>query len=194
MPERGLGLMWYAIQVETGREDAACEDVRYAAGDLIEECFVPKYRAGARLPDGSWGARDERLLPGYLVCDTRRVDDVAARLRRARSFARVLGSGDAFVPLSEEECAWLRRSTSCGQRTVGESVGYMDDGRLVVLDGPLAGREDWVRKIDYHRRVAYLDMPMGGRKVAGQAGLRMVSKAKGRLLAKELTKAPTNKE
>ncbi|MDO5385601.1 MAG: hypothetical protein Q4F08_12150, partial [Rikenellaceae bacterium] len=125
---------------------------------------------------------------------TRRVDDVAARLRRARSFARVLGSGDAFVPLSEEECAWLRRSTSCGQRTVGESVGYMDDGRLVVLDGPLAGREDWVRKIDYHRRVAYLDMPMGGRKVAGQAGLRMVSKAKGRLLAKELTKAPTNKE
>lgn len=82
VPERGLGLMWYAIQVETGREDAACEDVRQAAGDLIEECFVPKYRAGARLPDGSWGARDERLLPGYLVCDTRRVDDVAARLRR----------------------------------------------------------------------------------------------------------------
>lgn len=76
----------------------------------------------------------------------------------------------------------------------GEAVPERGLGLMWYAIQVETGREDWVRKIDYHRRVAYLDMPMGGRKVAGQAGLRMVSKAKGRLLAKELTKAPTNKE
>ena len=40
------------------------------------------------------------------------------------------------------ERAWVQKVTQKDQRTVGESVGYMEDGKLVIVEGPLKGRED----------------------------------------------------
>ena len=41
---------------------------------------------------------------------------------------------------------------------VGMSEGVIADGRTVVRSGPLRGREDLIRKIDRHKRVAFLDV------------------------------------
>ncbi len=177
--------MWYVVQVETGREDAVASDIAAAAPDAVDECFVPRFRTGRRSPDGQWKAFDERLLPGYVICSTARVADVADKLRKVKGLTRILGNGNAFIPLDEDERAWVQRSTGRGQRTIGESVGYMDDGKLVIVEGPLVGREDWVAKVSHRKRLAYLELPMGGRKVRAQAGLRMVSKAQGMKLLQE---------
>lgn len=64
-------------------------------------------------------------------------------------------------------------------------MGYMEEGRLVIVEGPLKGGENWVRKVNHRKRLAYLEMPMGGRTVRAQAGLQMVSKAQGKLLDRE---------
>ena len=165
--------MWYVVQVETGREKTACDDIKQAADDVLDECFVPQYLTGKRRPDGTWIPSKERLFPGYLICVTSQVDELADKLRRVRSLTKILGNDNAFIPLTEDE------------RTVGESVGYMEDGKLVIVEGQLKGREDWVRKVNHRKRLAYLEMPMGGRTVRAQAGLQMVSKAQGKLLDRE---------
>ena len=131
--------------------------------------------AGAALP----------AFPGYLICVTSQVDELADKLRRVRSLTKILGNDNAFIPLTEDERAWVQKVTQKDQRTVGESVGYMEDGKLVIVEGPLKGREDWVRKVNHRKRLAYLEMPMGGRTVRAQAGLQMVSKAQGKLLDRE---------
>ena len=46
--------MWYVVQVETGREKTACDDIKQAAEDVLDECFVPQYLTGKRRPDGTW--------------------------------------------------------------------------------------------------------------------------------------------
>ena len=112
-------------------------------------------------------------------------DPLADKLRRVRSLTKILGNDNAFIPLTEDERAWVQKVTQKDQRTVGESVGYMEDGKLVIVEGPLKGREDWVRKVNHRKRLAYLEMPMGGRTVRAQAGLQMVSKAQGKLLDRE---------
>ena len=38
--------MWYVVQVETGREKTACDDIKQAAEDVLDECFVPQYLTG----------------------------------------------------------------------------------------------------------------------------------------------------
>ena len=177
--------MWYVVQVETGREQAACSDIQQAAEDVLDECFVSRFRTGVRQPDGTWQACDERLFPGYLICATSQVEELSDKLRGLKSLTKILGNDNACIPLTDDERAWVQKATQKGQRTVGESTGYMDDGKLVIVEGPLAGRESWVRKVNHRKRLAYLEMPMGGRTVRAQAGLHMVSKAQGKLLNRE---------
>ena len=160
-------------------------DIKQAADDVLDECFVPQYLTGKRRPDGTWIPSKERLFPGYLICVTSQVDELADKLRRVRSLTKILGNDNAFIPLTEDERAWVQKVTQKDQRTVGESVGYMEDGKLVIVEGPLKGREDWVRKVNHRKRLAYLEMPMGGRTVRAQAGLQIVNKAQGKLLDRE---------
>ena len=157
--------MWYVVQVETGREKTACDDIKQAAEDVLDECFVPQYLTGKRRPDGTWIPSKERLFPGYLICVTSQVDELADKLRRVRSLTKILGNDNAFIPLTEDERAWVQKVTQKDQRTVGESVGYMEDGKLVIVEGPLKGREDWVRKVSHRKRLAYLEMRLIGQKV-----------------------------
>ena len=42
--------MWYVVQVETGREKTACDDIKQAAEDVLDECFIPQYLTGKRSP------------------------------------------------------------------------------------------------------------------------------------------------
>lgn len=48
--------MWYVVQVETGREKTACEDIKQAAKDVLDECFVPQYLTG----------KGDPMAPGFL--------------------------------------------------------------------------------------------------------------------------------
>ena len=97
--------MWYVVQVETGREKTACDDIKQAADDVLDECFVPQYLTGKRRPDGTWIPSKERLFPGYLICVTSQVDELADKLRRVRSLTKILGNDNAFIPLTEDERA-----------------------------------------------------------------------------------------
>ena len=47
---------------------------------------------------------------------------------------------------------------------------------MVVLSGPLKGNEGLIRKIDRHKRKAWLEIEMFGRTVEMQVGLEVVGK------------------
>ena len=69
----------------------------------------------------------------------------------------LLGAGDAIFSLTSEEAAFVSEFGGA-DHVVGMSQGVIEDGRTVVRSGPLRGREGLVRKIDRHKRVAYLDV------------------------------------
>ena len=123
-----------------------------------------------------WRTCTATLFPGYLIVVTDRVDELESQLRRVPAFAWVLSNDGGFVPLERDEVAWIDAFTEKGHRTVGVSEGVIEGDRIIVLKGPLVGREGWIRKINRRKRTAYLEIDMFGRTIQTKIGLGIVRK------------------
>ena len=75
--------------------------------------------------------------------------------------------------LSEEEVAFLHMMLD-DEDVERMSVGYRDNDRIVVMEGPLKSHEDKILKVDRHNRLAKLDF--GFRNVNVIAGLELKPK------------------
>ena len=114
-----------------------------------------------------------QLLPGYVFIQTRDPGAVAARLAEVPAFTRLLGSnGEYFMPLSADEEAWLNAYTDIDTHVVEMSEGVIEGDRVMVMRGPLKGREFEIRRIDRHKREAELEVPMLGRVKRIRSGWR----------------------
>ena len=61
-------------------------------------------------------------------------------------------------------------------KTIMSNNGILENEKVVVLEGPLKGREGLIRKIDRHKRLAWLEIEMFGRKTKFEVGLEIVRK------------------
>lgn len=175
---------WYAVQVETGREDASCTMIEQAAeaADLtssFEELFVPKRRTLTKI-QGELTEGEEPLFPGYVIVVTNpsNLEAVVATLKRLPRFARLVGHDGEFVPLSDDEVARICAFTQKDHRFVEMSEGFVEGGRVTVVSGPLVGWEALIKKVDRRRRTAYLEFPLCGRTVETRVGLNLVRRTR----------------
>lgn len=180
--------MWYVVQVMSGREQVVARKVRRAAddfaekhgmgsADVLEELFSPRFKTQVR-QDGKWVGDERPLLPGYLVAVTERIDLLDAALRRVPELTRILGNDNAFIPLTDDEAAWIDAFTRKGYRVVEMSEGFKEGGKVTVTSGPLVGYEGAITKIDRRKHVAYLQLEIMGRKKEVKVGFNLVRKAR----------------
>ena len=144
--------MWYVVQTVAGREFAVCRLIEsLVEDDVLQECFVPRYEVQKQFR-GQWRTCTATLFPW------------------------VLSNDGGFGPLERDEVAWIDAFTEKGHRTVGVSEGVIEGDRIIVLKGPLVGREGWIRKINRRKRTAYLEIDMFGRTIQTKIGLGIVRK------------------
>lgn len=58
--------MWYAVQVQSGREERIrdwCQ--KLIAPSILKECFIPHYQR-KRKYQGEWHTEEKPLFPGYI--------------------------------------------------------------------------------------------------------------------------------
>ena len=177
---------WYVIQVQTGREEAMCQIIERTAAEadqlsdidgyhLVEECFSPRFETERKF-HGEFHRIEKPLLPGYVVAVTQDPATLARMLYRVPDFTRLLTFGEMFVPLRDDERAWIESSTHVGDRTVPMSFGYREGDRLVVTEGPLKGREGMVTRINRAKSLAFLEFDVHGKKITTTVGLGIVPK------------------
>lgn len=167
--------MWYVIQVRSGTEEEIqrqCETV--IDKDILERAFVP-YSEQERKYQGEWHREYKVLFPGYVFLVSEDKAELFYQLKRVIGLTKLLGTGDEIVPLSEDEIRFL---TAFGRedQVVEMSEGFIENDRVVITSGPLQGNEGLIRKIDRHKRKAYLEIDMFGRKLKTQVGLEIVRK------------------
>lgn len=167
--------MWYVIQVRTGSEDnirIQCE--KNISSDVLKDCFIPYYEERKHLK-GEWKTQKKILFPGYVFLDSGELERLFMNLKQVSGLTKLLGTGDDVVPLTEEEVEFL---TAFGgeDQVVPISEGIIENSKVIVMSGPLAGKEGYIKKIDRHKRKAYLELPMFGRIQKIQVGLEIVSK------------------
>ena len=95
---------------------------------------------------------------------------------------KILKTGDEITPLSQQEVELLLKLGSEKQE-VEMSIGVIEGDKVHIFEGPLQGMEGLIRKIDRHKRMAYLKVEMFGRVVEMKVGVEIVERI-------ELSKTP----
>lgn len=167
--------MWYVVQVRSGLEEAICLQCRRLISDtVLVRCFVPYYKAKKKY-QGKWHTEERILFPGYVFMITDHPERLYLELKKVSGLTKMLGTGDDIIPLTEEEVKFLK-TFGREEQVVDMSEGIIENDTVKILKGPLKGREGFIKKIDRHKRKAYLEVEMFGRTVEMQVGVEIVAK------------------
>lgn len=169
----------YVMQVATGRERQTVQLLERVLGGAPRlELFVPRYRYRKKIK-GAWQFTEELLTPGYVYLRTSKIDidELAQQVRRAPAFARVLAQDGKIISLSADEERWLQALAGAGEGHVVEpSYGFIEGDRVVITEGPLVGFEAQIKKLDRHKRLAYVEVHLMGRTKLIKVGAEIVRK------------------
>lgn len=167
--------MWYVIQVRSGTEESIrIQCKRKISQDILPECMVPHYEE-QRKYRGEWHTRERILFPGYLFLVSEYLDDLYQNLKQVIGMTKLLGTGREIVPLTQEEIDFLLQFGG-KEQVVTFSQGLIEDSQVKILSGPLKGMEGFIKRIDRHKRKAYLEIPLFGRVLNAQVGVEIVGK------------------
>lgn len=167
--------MWYVVQVRSGTEEKIKSQCLKVIGrEILEQCFVPYYEEKKRY-QGAWHTEKRPLFPGYVFAVSSQLAELYKGLRNVEGMTKLLGMGEEIVPLTEEEVRWLKK-IGAGEKPVEISTGIIEGSTVIVTEGPLTGMEGCIRRIDRHKRKAWLEVNMFGRMTEMEAGLEIVMK------------------
>lgn len=169
--------MWYVIQVRTGTEEnilAQCGKKIPPA--VLERIFIPYYEEKKHI-HSEWIVQRKVLFPGYVFAVTEEVEKLYEALRSVIGVTKLIGTGKEIVPITEKEKQFLLEFGG-EEQLVEMSEGIIVGDRTIILKGPLKGKEGMIRKIDRHKRKAWLEVEMFGRRQEVQVGLEIVEKRK----------------
>lgn len=167
--------MWYVMQVRTGTEEnIRCQCQRLMSSDILERCFIPYYQQKKRF-QGEWHIQERILFPGYVFLIAKNLEQLINGLKNVIGLTKIIGTGDEIVPLTQEEVDLLMKMGK-DRQLIEMSSGIIENDKVQILSGPLQGMEGCIRKIDRHKRVAYLEVEMFGRTVEMKVGLEIIKK------------------
>lgn len=167
--------MWYVVQVHTGTEESVLAQCREKiSGNVLEKIFIPYYEERRHIR-GEWMTRRQILFPGYVILITEKIEELYYELKKIIGLTKILGAGTDIVPLEPEEVTFLQKFGGDGQ-VVAMSEGIIEGTQAIIYSGPLIGMEGSIRKIDRHRRKAWIEVQMFGRMQVVQVGLEIVEK------------------
>ena len=174
-PERNY-IMWYAVQVETGKEDVTKDYCfRLVNKEHFNDIFVLRFNRVKKFY-GEWHQESKVMFPGYIFIDTDTPEQVYEALKNVPAFTSLLGRDkESFVPIerSKEE---LFKEMVNDNYEIAMSCGLLAGDKVTITDGPLAGKEAMISKINRHKRTAALNVEMFGEKVGVTVGLEIVEK------------------
>ena len=172
--------MYYVIQVKTGKEQQAIEDIlKNKPDDASFDVFSP-YRKSFRKYKGVMKEVVERCFPGYIFVETNDVKRLFRQLYFTPGFQRLLGreaETENFVPLDKDESRMIDILYSANNNRITEISNIeVKEGEMIrVLDGPLVGLETQIKKVNLHKRTVLVEFMMCGRLVTAPIGINIIT-------------------
>ncbi|MEG0411144.1 MAG: antiterminator LoaP [Erysipelotrichaceae bacterium] len=167
---------WYVIQVRGGYEEKIVRQCKLLINpEVLEECFIPKYKKLIK-KEGKWNEKEEILFKGYLFLISDQVNELFLELKKIPDLTKMLGKVDREIyPIYDQEVEFLK-TFGKQEHVVDMSVGYITGDKIVVSDGPLKGKEGCIKKIDRHKRIAFIEVEFLGEVREAKVGLEIITK------------------
>lgn len=167
--------MWYVIWTKARNEHIMQQLMeKELPKGCYDECWMPM-RVERFTRHGEQIDVEKKLFPGYLFVETDDPLRLHVAIKKVKSICSVMHNEDSFLAITQEEKKVLDKLTG-KERKVGVSVGVIRDGVLHVTEGPLVGMEQYVVRIDRHKRKAWLEMELFGDIRRFNAALEVVEK------------------
>ena len=172
--------MYYVIQVKTGKEQKAIDDImKNKPDDASFDVFAP-YRKSLRKYKGVMKEVIERCFPGYVFVETNDAKRLFFELYWIPGYTRLLGrEADTynFVPLDKDEARMIDILYSANNNRITEisNIEVKEGQTIKVLDGPLVGLETQIKKVNLHKRTVTVEFMMCGRLVESQIGINIIT-------------------
>lgn len=186
--------MWYAVQVSEGMEEQFRNNcIRMINKKILEQCFIPYYEEKRKYL-GAWHIEKKILFAGYVFMRSSRSMDLSNNLRQVIQTTLSGTEEIRIVSLQEDEMELLKR-LGVDEKILELSTGIIVNGEVVITEGPMAGMEACIRRIDRHKRKAWLEVGMFGQTIQIAVGLEITEK-RGKTMernkAEQGTEAPEN--
>lgn len=167
--------MWNVVQVRSGTEhNIRIQCNKKIPDTIMERCFIPYYEEKKK-QNGSWNTLQKILFPGYIFMITEDVEKLFFHLKTIEGMTKLIGTGNDIIPLTEEEIIFLQRLGG-DEQIVSMSEGIIEGTQVIITSGPLMGMEGLIKKIDRHKRKAWLDLELFGRMQQVEVGLEITRK------------------
>lgn len=141
-------MSYFILQVETGREEVFLTSVRELVDPSIASFYWPR-RSLRERRKGKTRVVEAPLFPGYLVAEAPQIGpDLFRTVRRAPSFIRFLRSNDDIQALVGSDLEMIRHFLGFGEIAQRSRVRFDENQRIHVVDGPMAGLEGRIVKVD----------------------------------------------
>ena len=149
---------WYVGQVLAGKEASTLSQCRKLIDpSILHESFVPEFETMWKSSAG-WRPERRLLFPGYLFFVTDNIEALAAGLTNVPNRVRILGDEEnLFMALSDAERDWFLAFID-QDRVVRMSEGVIENDQVRITKGPLMGKEARIRKVDRHKRCAFVEV------------------------------------
>ena len=162
--------MWCVLATKVGREELIqqmCK--RHLNKKIYSRCMFPlcEQREHYR---GTWHTKLEKVFPGYLFFDTGDPDELSRQLRKEK----IMAQNNKLFVLTPEDVQCLLFFGRTGVFPM--SQGIIVNGRVIILSGPLVGEESRIRKVDRHKRRAWLQIKLFGKPYTVVVGLEISQK------------------
>jgi transcriptional antiterminator NusG len=165
---------WYALFVLTGNEDKVKKRLEYRfQGEL--RFVVPKRKLRERR-NGKWHNVIRTLFPGYVLLNGEMNVDNYYRLKRVPGLLGLLKSGCDPAPIDYWEMEVINRLI-CNNETVGYSNVLMENGKVVVVDGPLVSLEGQIISVNLRKCRAKVSLTFMGEPRVVELGINMLQPA-----------------
>ena len=168
--------MWFVLKCNPGKSEEIMESCReHISGQVLHDIFTFTYDRMKRY-EGNWHTESSPMFPDCIFLETADPAALSEQLELYGASIKRQGDGSLLVKVTPEEEAFLKRLGG-QEHHLKMSQGYIKNGITHIVTGPLVGMERRIRKIDRHKRLANIEMPMQGMEKPVQAGLEITSKS-----------------
>lgn len=169
---------WYVIQVMSGHEEKVVQQCQILVNQhVLKECFIPYVKTMKKM-QGKWQQIQTILFKGYVFLISDDVDSLFQELKKVPELTKLIGRKKTEIyPLLEKEVFFLKQFGK-EKHLVEMSVGYIEGDKIRVTEGPLMGREAMIKKIDRHKRIAYIEVDFFNQVTVTKVGLEIIRKDK----------------
>ncbi len=137
---------WYALFVMSGEEERVKERLQYKLSNTGLRILVPKRKMRER-KDGKWDCKIRILFPGYVLLNGNLGTDEYYGMKGTPGVIRLLGDKNGPTEIEENEISVIGRLITDND-IIGISDVFVENGSIIVVDGPLLGMDGIIETID----------------------------------------------